>query len=492
MSEDYYHNFIDGQSCDTSGELIFDIENPATGDIIGNAPLSTAADVTQAVHSARKAFDQGPWPKMSPKERAKYLHRIADLLEDYGPHLAELESMDSGMTLFQTEWGHIPRAVNLFRYFAEEAKRLTGECVPVGHAYLNFVMREPVGVAALIGPWNSPLPITAFNVAAALSCGNTCIVKPSELAPISASALAQVVEEAELPPGVFNLIHGGKETGEALVSHENVDLVAFTGGTATGASILKNCAPHIKKVGLELGGKSANIIFADADFDRALDAALLMVFGSNGEACFSGSRILVQQSLLAKFRDAFIERSQNIIVGDPLNQRTEMGPLISQKHWERVAGFVQGAQSQGATLACGGKRPEDLEKGHFFEPTVLTDVEAHMEIAQEEVFGPVACLIPFDNETDAVALANQSRYGLAGYIWSRDTERALALAKQVRAGSIAINSPIIRDIRVPFGGYKQSGIGRMGGQHSIDLFTEVKATSIPISPLAFPKMGTKK
>ena len=489
MTESYCLNYIDGEYRDIQDQT-FEVINPATEEPLARAPISDEAEVDLAVQAARRAFDDGPWPRMSAQERAAALDRVADLLEDYAENLAELEAKDTGMTLRQTESGHIPRAISLFRYFAGEAKRMTGETYPIDQSYLNVVLREPVGVAGLITPWNAPLPITAFKAAAALCVGNTCVVKPSEKAPMSVNALAQIMAEAELPPGVFNIVHGpGEPTGRCLVEHPGVDVIAFTGGSPTGTRILQASAAHIKRVGLELGGKSANIIFADADFERALDAALLMIFGSNGEACFSGSRILVERSIYDAFVDRFVERTKNIVVGDPFDETTEIGPLISQDHLKHVMAMLQRAQEQGAVPRCGGKRPNDRPRGYYLQPTVLTEVGNHMEIAREEVFGPVAVIMPFSSEQQAVAMANDSRYGLAGFVWSRDVERAMSVGQRIRAGAISINSPVIRDIRVPFGGYKHSGIGRMGGHFTIDLFTEVKATAIPIRPIAFPKMG---
>lgn len=482
--------FINGEFTPPTGDAYFESVEPATERTLASVAVASSADVDAAVVAARRAFDSGPWPRMRADERAAMLQTVADLLEESLPELAELETRDTGLPILYTEGGHLPRAVAHFRYFAEEARRLLGETYPMDDAYLSFVTREPVGVAALLTPWNAPLSVASMNVAAALASGNTCVLKPSELAPLTAARLAGIVQEAELPPGVLNIVQGtAHPTGHALVSHPGVDVISFTGGTETGREIMRQAAGGLKRLSCELGGKSANVIFADADFEQALDSALLCVFANNGASCVAGSRILLERPLHREFLDAFVKRAGNIRVGDPLSFETEMGPMISKGHMEKVAGYVRAGVDEGATLCCGGGRPPHLSSGYYQLPTVFSDVSNRMRVAREEIFGPVVAFIAFDDEEECVRVANDSPYGLAGYVWSGNAERAMRVARQIRAGTVSINAPTIRDFRAPFGGYKQSGFGRTGGRHSIEAFTELKTTCLPINPYKLPRMG---
>jgi 5-carboxymethyl-2-hydroxymuconic-semialdehyde dehydrogenase len=488
-AEVQYHQFyINGRFVEMSGAESFSSIEPATEEVLTKVGLASARVVDEAVRAARLAFDEGPWPRMRAAERASLLREAAALLEERSEELAELESRDTGMPWMMTAAGHLPRAVAHLRHFAAEAERLEGHVYPMDEACLSLVLREPVGVVALLTPWNAPLSVATMGVAAALCCGNTCVLKPSELAPLSASRLAAIFDEVGLPPGVFNLVQGpGNPTGQGLVHHSGVDVISFTGGTDTGRQVMAAAAGTLKRVGLELGGKSASILLADCDFERALDGALLMIFGSNGEACMAGSRILVQRPLYETFLDAFVTRARSIRVGDPLDPDTEMGPLVSRAHREQVLRHIHQAEAEGARLLCGGRVPEG--RGFYLPPTVLAGVDNRMRIAQEELFAPVAAFIPFEDEEEALRLANASPYGLAGYVWSQDTERALRMARRLRVGTVTVNSPIIRDIRAPFGGYKQSGLGRTGGRYSLELFTELKTTCLPLHPLPLPRLG---
>lgn len=488
MSDEYLKPFIGGDFVVPDGDLAFKSINPATRECNALVAISNEVDVDLAVHAARTAFDKGPWPRMHSKERAGFLRRIADLIDANKETLAQAECEDNGMLYKYILGGQVPRASAIFRHYAEETCRRVGETYPFERNYYNLVHREPIGVAALITPWNSPLGVAAFNIAAALCAGNTCVVKPSEHAPVSASILAEIIQQADLPLGVFNMVQGpGQPTGEALVRHPGIDLISFTGGTETGKKILQTAARDLKRVALELGGKSANIIFADADLERALDSTLILSFGSNGEACFSGSRILIQKPVYEQFKAMLTVRAKNIRIGDPFDNATEMGPLISAEHRQSVQGFVDRAQQQRAKLLTGGM-PLD-GRGWFYPPTLLENVSSGMEIAQEEIFGPVSILMPFDTAEEAVAIANDSRYGLAGYVWSGNTERALSVAEELKVGVAAVNSPVIRDIRVPFGGKGHSGLGRVGGRYGLEFFSEPKTTVIPMRPFPFPKLG---
>lgn len=484
-------SFIDGKFAD--GGQSFTTVEPATGRPLASVSLASAEDVARAVEAARRAFDEGPWPRMAAAERAAFLTDMADLLEQRAEELATLETRDTGLPLMYTRGGHIPRAVAHFRYFAEEGCRLIGETYPLDTAYLNLVLREPVGVAALITPWNAPLSVASMQIAAALACGNSCVVKPSELTPLTTAALAEIAAEVGLPAGVLNVIYGpGEPTGRALASHMDVDLISFIGGTETGRRVMQSAAKGIKRFGCELGGKSANLIFADADFEAALDGAVLCMYANNGEVCAAGARILVEQSILERFTAGLVERVNGLTVGDPLSPETEMGPLVSSGQQQRVFDYIQIGLAEGAELRCGSStRPRELPVGFYVRPAVFAGVNNGMRVAREEIFGPVATVIPFHSEEEAVRVANDSPYGLAGYVWTQKVERGLRVAQQLRAGAVSINAPMVRDIRAPFGGYKQSGFGRTGGRYSVEFYTEAKAICIPVNAYKFPRLGIR-
>lgn len=484
-------HFIDGAFVRPTGPTLETID-PCTEAALGRVPADGTEAIDAAVRAARRAFDEGPWPRWPAAQRAECLLALAAMLEDQAEELARTETSDNGLPIFQTRNGHVPRAIAHLRYFAEEGLRLAGESFPLDGAYLNLVHREPVGVVGIITPWNGPLAVSTINFAAALAVGNTCVVKPSEKAPLSLWMLSNMLEEAGFPAGVLNVVHGrGDAAGRALVRHPGVNSICFIGASEVGQDIMAAASRDLKGLTLELGGKAPTLVLADADFERALDGALLSVFSGNGEVCTAGSRILVEAPLFDRFLEAFVARTRAITVGDPHDPSTEIGPLIDRAHHARVLGMIERARQQGAQVACGGGPPPLRPRGCFLAPTVLHHTPAALEIMQEEVFGPVACVLRVADAEEAVQVANATRFGLSASIWSRDTARALALARRIRAGNIGINSTTIRDIRAPFGGVKHSGLGRLGGRWSIEQFTTVKTLSLPVEPYVLPRLGLR-
>lgn len=478
--------FIGGAFVDSAADGDLLKIHPSTGELVAIVPDATEDEAASAVDAAREGL--AVWSRLRPSQREAALLSLADLVEENADALARIESEDTGLPLFLTRGGSVPRAVAHFRHFASEAVRMEGESFRTDEAYQHIVTREPLGVAAVFAPWNAPLSIATLNVAAALACGNTCVVKAPELAPRPLLFLARLVEAAELPAGVINFVFGGPRAGQALVRHPGVDVVSFTGGVDTARQVMRDASASMKRLVFELGGKSPNIVFADASFDEAVDAALLSVFSSNGALCTAGSRILVQRPLYAELCAAFTERTANIRVGDPLAATTEIGPMITPAHRDRVRAAIDDAVAEGATLLAGGEILPG--PGNFIRPAALADVRNDMRIAREEVFGPVAAILPFDSEEEAIAIANDTDFGLAAYVWTSDMERGMRVSRAVRAGVVSVNAPIVRDLRVPFGGFGHSGLGRVGGRASIEAFTEPKTTTIPIRPYAFPRLGS--
>lgn len=483
-------HFIAGEFADAADERTFETLTPSTNDVFASVSAGTARDVDRAVRAARRAFDEGPWPRLPAAERAKALQRVADLIERRVDEIARVEAFDTGIPIRQVRSGQIPRAADNFRFFAEMATRITGESYPVGTAFLNYTERQPVGVAGLITPWNTPFMLETWKVAPALAAGNTCVLKPAEWAPATAGLLAEVIREADLPPGVFNVVHGvGEVAGAALVAHPGVQLISFTGETTTGREIMRNGAATLKRFSMELGGKSPVLVFADADLDRALDAAIFGVFSLNGERCTAGSRLFVETSIYDDFVARLVDRVGRIRVGNPLDEGTELGPLIHPEHWARVTGYLDVGRQEGARLVVGGRRPASLPRGNYLEAAVLVDVRNEMRVAQEEIFGPVLVVIPFRDEAEAVRMANDSRYGLTAYIWTTDVARGHRVAAAVEAGMVWVNSQNVRDLRTPFGGMKDSGIGREGGHYSFEFYCETKTVHIALGTHPIPKMG---
>jgi acyl-CoA reductase-like NAD-dependent aldehyde dehydrogenase len=467
---------IDGQAVDAQSGRTFQTVNPATEEVICAVAEAGPEDVDRAVKAARKAFESGPWPTMRPAERQRLLWKLGDLILEHADELARLETLDNGKPIFESRQIDVPMVANCFHYFAGWATKLAGETLPVNPAFFTYTLREPLGVVGAIIPWNFPMIMVGWKAAPALAAGNCVVLKPAELTPLTAIRIGELALEAGLPPGVFNVVPGkGTVAGEALVAHPGVDKITFTGSTEVGKHIMKQCADGMKKVTLELGGKSPNIVFADADLDAALRGATTGIFYGKGEVCAAGSRLLVEAPVHDEFVAKLAERSAKLQPADPLDPKTRLGALVSGAQMNKVLGYVETGTREGAKLVAGGKRAPVGGKGFFVQATVLDQVENHMKVAQEEIFGPVLSVIRFDGADDAVRKANDIVYGLAAGIWTRDVKKAHAIARRVQAGTVWINAYNFYDAGMPFGGYKASGFGRDLGPDSLREYTQVKS-----------------
>src|SRR5580658_1274777 len=468
--------FINGEWVPAKSGKTFPVEDPATEETIAHAPAGEKADIDLAVEAARRAFETGPWSRISPAERSRLVWRLGDLLEQHSDEFAELEALDNGKPVTNARQGDVRGSIAMFRYMAGWATRLNGETIPVSspgnwHAY---TLREPVGVVGQIIPWNFPLMMAAWKLAPALAAGCTIVLKPAEQTPLTALRFGELIQEAGIPDGVVNIVPGyGETAGAALAAHPGVDKVAFTGSTEVGKLILQAAAGNLKKVSLELGGKSPNVVFADVDLDAAIAGAASAIFFNHGQCCCAGSRLYVEKKIFDKVVEGVAEHAKKINVGSGQDESTDMGPLVSVEQLNRVCGYLESGFSEGAKAAVGGGRHGD--KGYFVKPTVLVNTNDKMKVVEEEIFGPVVAAIPFSDPAELVTQANDSVYGLAAGVWTRDIQKAHRLASQLRAGTVWINCYNIFDAALPFGGYKQSGWGREMGHEVLEQYTEVKA-----------------
>ena len=457
----------------------FETINPANEEVLALVAEGDKADVDEAVKAARKAFEEGKWVTMGPHQRTRYLLKLADVIDQHADELAELESLDNGKPLSQARTIDIAGAAGVLRYFAGWPTKIYGETNPSDPGFFNYTLREPIGVCGLIVPWNFPLMMAITKVAPALACGNTVILKPAEQTPLTAVRLGELIQEAGIPDGVVNIITGfGPGAGSSIVEHPDVDKVSFTGSTEVGKLILKASAGNLKRVSLELGGKSPNIIFPDTDLQIAARQAMNGVFFNSGQVCAAGTRIFVQQDIYKDFVSELTKLSEGMNPGNPLDPKTRLGPVVSQEQFERVGGYLEAGKREGARVTTGGAVSEG--KGYFIKPTVFADVKNDMKIAREEIFGPVAAAISFKDENDAIFQGNDTTYGLAAAVWTRDISRAHKVARALKAGTVWVNCYGITDTAMPFGGYKQSGFGREGSRHVIDLFTQIKSVYVKL------------
>ena len=483
-------SFIDGRFVDAAGQHRVTVTDPATDTPFGPVLEADAAEVDRAVRAARAAFEDGRWAGLTVEQRQAVLMRIHDALLAHKDELADIESAATGIPIGQVRGFYIPRAAYNFRFFAEFIGQVGGDVYTQEPGYITTVVREPVGVAALLGPWNAPTTLCSMKVAAAIAFGNSCVVKPSEVASAGMQRFMEIVHAAGLPAGVVNLVNGrGPVTGVALVEHPQVDVVSFTGGTTTGRAILASAAKGLKATTMELGGKSASIVCADADLERALDAALLGIYGGNGQQCLAGSRILVEAGIADAFIAAFVARVKKLKIGVPGDMGTEVGPLASRAHMERVLSYVDVAVAEGAELLAGGKRVGSLGEGYYIEHIVVKARDNRQRVCQEEIFGPFATFVTFDTFEQALDIANDSTFGLVAYVWTTHLDKAHLAMRKLRTGTVWINTPVVRDLRSAFGGFRESGIGREGGKGCMALYTEEKTTMVAIAPMPIRKLG---
>jgi acyl-CoA reductase-like NAD-dependent aldehyde dehydrogenase len=476
--------FIGGRWVESLSGKTFETLDPATGEVLARVAEADGEDVNRAVAAARKSFDRGTWRDLPPAERAKVLWRVGDMIEERANEFAQLETLDNGMPINDALLFHAPLAAATFRYYAGWVTKLDGatQQISLPGRYLSYTLREPIGVVGQIIPWNFPLLMAAWKIAPALACGNSVVLKPSEETPLSALLLAELLQEAEVPDGVLNVVPGyGEVAGARLANHPDVDKIAFTGSTEVGKLIAKASAEtNLKRVSLELGGKSPNIVFADSDLARAVSGAFFGIFFNQGQVCSAGSRLFVQEKIYDQTLDELLKTVEETRIGPGIDPVTQMGPLVSKTQMDRVLGYISLGEKEGARLIAGGGRPEGLDSGNFVQPTVFADVDGKMRIAQEEIFGPVVVAIPFSDEDDLVAKANSTIYGLVAGVWTKDVGRAHRVAHALKAGTVYVNCYHIVDAVTPWGGYKQSGWGRELGPYALDLYTELKNVIVDI------------
>jgi len=459
-----------------------DVVNPATEEVIAQVPSADRPDLDGAVAAARAAL-VGPWGQLSARERGRLVRKLGDRLLERADEVARLETLHNGKPIAESRNIEIPAAAECFEYYGGWSDKVMGETIPVKGNHLTYTLREPIGVVAAIVPWNFPLLLAAWKVAPALACGNTVILKPASQTPLTALALGEIAIEVGLPPGVLNVVTGpGSQLGQAIVEHPGIDKIAFTGDTTTGKGIMRGAADTLKKITLELGGKSPNIVLADADIDAAIRGATIGIFYGKGEVCAAGSRLLVDKSIKHEFVDKLAARARKMTAGDPLDPRTRFGALSSKKQLETVLGYIESGKQEGATLVAGGARTDiGTGKGYFVQPTVFADVHPDMKIAREEIFGPVLASIEFADIDEAIARANDTQYGLAAGIWTRDIKKAHYIARRLQAGTIWINTYNVYDPAAPFGGYKHSGFGREMSAHALEHYTQIKSVWVDLN-----------
>lgn len=466
---------------------------PSNEQVLYSVQESSASEVNQAVAAARQAFDQTDWPLLSHNDRRSILKKVRDAIAAHADELAAIQTLEIGMPYSGVRSMHMSRTVENFDFFMEVAGTLGGETYSQTRQYLSVVTREPAGVCALLTPWNAPTVLVSMKLAAALATGNTVVIKASEYSPYSLQRFVQIINEAGLPPGVVNLVNGrGHITGQALVEHPDVDVIGFVGGTATGKAIMASASQSLKKVGMELGGKSANIVTDSANLETAIDGSLIAILAGNGEQCLAGSRILVQNKVADQFIDQFTARMRTVKVGQPFAADTEVGPLAFASHKDKVLSYVDIAKADGGEILVGGKMADGFDKGYYFQPTAVLAKSNQQRVCQEEIFGPFVTIQTYDSLDEAITIANDSDFGLVSYVWSEDLQTVMSASRRIQAGTVWVNTPLTRDLRAPFGGYKQSGVGRDGLHASVELFTEEKTTMLPTSALTLPKLGDIK
>ena len=473
-------NYINGKLVEPISKNYIDNYNPATGDVYSLIPNSNDEDVNEAIKSARAAFPS--WSKLKNSERSSWLEKISNEIHNRLDELALAESIDNGKPLKLAKSVDIPRARDNFKFFATAIQHFASESHHTSEGMINFTLRKPVGVAACISPWNLPLYLFSWKIAPALAAGNTVVAKPSEITPMTAYLLSEICHDIDFPAGVLNIVHGlGSSTGNSIISNDQIDLVSFTGGTSTGAHIASIVAPKFKKMSLELGGKNPNIIFDDCDFDAAIRTSLNSSFANQGQICLCGSRILVQRGIYEKFKNEFVSRTDQMIVGDPMDEKSRLGAIVSKSHYEKILSYIELAKEEGGSILTGGvpvKLDGDLSMGWYIRPTIIEGLDQRCRTNQEEIFGPVVTIQPFDTEEEVIELANSNDYGLAATIWTSDLSKAHRCSEQIKSGIIWVNCWLQRDLRTPFGGMKNSGVGREGGWEALRFFNEPKNVCI--------------